>query len=102
AIDKLADEIKSLSGQLQGAGDPLIGFEGAGGEGEGRNFPVLFCRRAPLDKVIQAALGKTLVDLEKEIDNGPAPHSAALTLWKAAGQTTVERQEVDVQNVVAV
>ncbi len=102
-VQKAADDIQKFSGQLQTAQDPLLGFDGAGPEvAEGRNFPVLFCRRGVLDEVVQLALGASLAQLEKEIDDGPTPQSRALDGWRAIGETSVERQEVEVKNVVGV
>ena len=83
--------------------DPLLPFDGAGPDAaEGRNFPVLSCRRSVLDEVIKAALGTTLDKLEAEIDKGPTPHSRALDGWRAEGETSVDRQEAEVKNVVGV
>ncbi|MEX0977940.1 MAG: M28 family peptidase, partial [Pirellulales bacterium] len=83
--------------------DPLLPFNGAGSDGsEGRAFPVLACRRAALDPVVQAALGTSLAALEAEIDKGPTPKSRELTGWRAVGESTVDHQETEVKNVVAV
>jgi hypothetical protein len=103
SVQKAADDIQKFAGQIQKAQDPLLGFDGAGPEmADGRNFPVLFCRRSVLDAVLQSAAGATLAQLEKEIDNGPTPKSRVLTGWRVVGETSVERQEVEVKNVVGV
>jgi len=100
---RLTDDLKKFGEQLQSADDPLLPFEGAGPEGtEGREFPVLAVRRSVLDPVLQASLGQNLSQLEKEIDRGPAPRSRELAGWKILGQTSVERQEAEVKNVVGV
>ncbi|HEV3138688.1 MAG TPA: M28 family peptidase [Pirellulales bacterium] len=102
-IQTAAADIEKYSGQLQTAGDPLLAFDGAGPEvADGRNFPVLFCRRAVLDEVLQSASGTSLAQLEKEIDSGPTPQSRVLAGWRAVGETSVVRQEVEVKNVVGV
>ncbi|MBI3837431.1 MAG: M20/M25/M40 family metallo-hydrolase [Planctomycetia bacterium] len=102
-VQRAADDIQKLSSQLQAVQDPLLGFDGAGPDlAEGRTFPVLFCRRSVLDQVLQSAAGTSLTKLEKEIDNGPTPQSRVLTNWRAAGETSVERQEVEVKNIVGV
>lgn len=79
--EKFADQIKSYGSQIQGADDPLLGFDAAGGEGETRPFSVLFCRRAVIDPIVQAALGASLAQLEHDIDQGPTPHSHDLAGW---------------------
>ncbi len=102
-VAKLTADVERYADQLKKAQDPLLPFEGAGEEGsEGRDFPVLFVRRAELDQVIHAALGTSLSQLETDIDHGPTPHSRELTGWRAAGQATVERHEVEVKNVVGI
>jgi hypothetical protein len=102
-IRHLAEDIQKYAEQLQKTSDPLLPFEGAGSDGtEGRDFPVLACRRTALDQVFQAALGKSLAELETEIDKGPTPHSRELTGWRAEGQASVARQETEVKNIVGV
>ncbi len=102
-VEHLTDDIRRYAEQVQQAEDPLLAFEGAGPDAaEGRRFPVLACRRAELDQLVRATLGTTLSQLEADIDHGPKPHSRELVGWKAVGETSVERQEVEVKNVVGV
>ena len=101
-ILKLADDIKKLGDQLTAAKDPLLAFDGAGPDVDGRNFPVLFCQRSSLEPVLEAALGSTLGQLEAEIDKGPTPHSRELAGWRVAGESSIDRHEVEVKNVVGV
>ncbi len=98
----LTTEIDSLAAKVQAAADPMLAFTTVGPEGGRTGFPVLFCRRAAIDPIVQAALGMDLAKLEAEIDAGPKPRSAELAGWTAVGETTVERQEVEVKNVVGV
>lgn len=102
-IDNLSEDVRRFAGEIRKAEDPLLPFEGAGSEGsEGRQFPIVSVRRSDLNPIIEAALGKSLEQIEKEIDKGPKPHSQELTGWKVEGQTTVERQEVEVKNVIGI
>ncbi|MGH7137073.1 MAG: hypothetical protein ACREHD_15135, partial [Pirellulales bacterium] len=78
AVDKLIKEIASQSEKLRAEYDPLLPFAGAGPGDEAHRIPVVFCRRAVIEPMAKAALGKSLSDLEKEIDVGPTPHSAEL------------------------
>ncbi|HTU24823.1 MAG TPA: hypothetical protein VMF30_05470, partial [Pirellulales bacterium] len=80
-IDHLADDVKKYAAELKTAEDPLLDFEGAGMTGEARDFPVLWCKRRPIDRIIKQALGTTLEELEAEIDMGPTPHSRVLKGW---------------------
>jgi hypothetical protein len=99
----LADDVKKYAEALAKAQDPLLGFDGAGRDAsEGRNFPVLAVRRGAIDQVVQAVAGKSLAQLEAEIDKGPTPRSRELAGWKAVGEVAVEREESPVKNVVAV
>ena len=102
AVDKLLKEIASQSEKLRAEYDPLLPFAGAGPGDEAHQMPVLFCRRAVIEPMVKAALGKSLSDVEKEIDTGPTPHSAALTGWRLKGEVAVLRREAEVKNVVAV
>ena len=101
-VAKSVETIRELAERIQSATDPLLGFEGAGGGSEGRNFPVLYVRRSAMDGIIRQALGKPLAEIEQDIDKGPTPQSRALEGWRAIGETKVERQEADVKNVIAV
>ena len=101
-LDKLADEVKSYAQELRAADDPLLAFDGAGLTGEARDFPVLWCRRRPVDRMIKQALGTTLEQLEIEIDKGPTPHSHVLDGWSVRGDINIVRQETEIKNVAAV
>ncbi len=102
-IGKLAEDLTKSAEHLDASLDPLLPFDGAGPDTvEGRNFPVMFCRRSDLDEVVRAALNTTLAQLETGIDQGPTPHSQALSGWHAVGETGVQRQEAEVKNVVGV
>jgi hypothetical protein len=102
-IRGLADDVRRLSDELAAARDPLLPFDGAGrDDAEGRNFPILTCRREALDKAVQAAFGTNLAALEAEIDKGPTAKSRELAGWRASGEVTVEREEAPVKNVVGV
>ena len=101
-VEKIAEQIRDLGARLRDEIDPVLAFNRAGEGSESREFPVLHCRRGVIDEVVQAALGTTLAELERQIDQGPAPHSAELAGWRIAGEVTVQREEAEVRNVVAV
>lgn len=102
AVDKLLKEIAAQGEKLKAEYDPLLPFIGAGPGDEVRKMPVVFCRRAIIEPMVKAALGKSLTELETEIDAGPAPHSAELSGCRLNGEITVLRREAEVKNVVAV
>ncbi|HWB08221.1 MAG TPA: M28 family peptidase [Pirellulales bacterium] len=101
-IARLVKDVASQSEKLFGEYDPLLGFLGAGQGDEAHKVPVVFCRRTVLDPMVKAALGKTLSELERQIDAQPAPASAELAGWRLQGEVTVNRREAEVKNVVAV
>jgi acetylornithine deacetylase/succinyl-diaminopimelate desuccinylase-like protein len=101
-IAKLLKEVSSQSEKLFGEYDPLLGFLGAGQGDEAHKIPVVFCRRAVVEPMVKSALGKTLSELETQIDAEPAPASAEISGWRLQGEITVNRREAEVKNVVAV
>lgn len=101
-IKTLAEDVERYSQQAQQEIDPVLDFQRAGEDAEGREMPVLHCRRGVLDPIVQAALGKDLATLEKEIDNGPTPQSAELAGWRVLGQTSIDRDRTMIKNVIAV
>jgi Peptidase family M28/PDZ domain/PA domain len=101
-LDELADRIKGLSKDLQDGADSIMKFDRSGEDGEGREFPVLHCRRSAIDQAVTAALGADLATLEREIDTGPTPKSRELTGWRIVGETNIDRQQTAVKNVLGV
>lgn len=99
-IDHLLAEVQRRSQQIDESYDPVLPFRFGGG-GQGRELPVLHCRRAVLDRLLRAAAGTDLATLEEQIDTGPMPQSRTLAGWRATGQVEVERVEVQMRNVVA-
>jgi hypothetical protein len=66
------------------------------------HLPVLHLKRAVASKLLSAALGKTLTELEAQIDRNLSPQSAELPGWTAAAVVGVNRKDVTVKNVVGV
>jgi hypothetical protein len=81
--------------------DTLMKFGYAGSEPI-RDLPVLHITRAVADQVLKPALGKTLTELEAEIDEDLKPRSAILAGWRAGGVVSIDRKQAEVKNVVAV
>ena len=103
------DQMAKLDGQrheektrLRAELDPVLRFNAAGQASDGRRFPVLHMRRAVIDRVLQAALGKDLAKLEQEIDQGPTPHSQAISGWRLVGRANILRKPVEIKNVIGV
>jgi hypothetical protein len=103
---RLADAVKKLNfareqDQQEKDGDPLIVF-GYGGESRSGAIPVLHVKRAVADRVLKAALKKSLDELEAEIDGDLKPRSAVLEGWQARGATSVKSVQADVKNIIGV
>jgi hypothetical protein len=100
--DRLAGQIAELGKAIESEYDPVFDLQRAGQDSDARDIPVVHCRRGAVDELIRAARGESLSDIEKKIDEKPAPHSFELSGWRLAGQITVDRDQSDVKNVVAV
>jgi len=100
-VGKLTEEIKSRAEKLDLGMDTLVSLSAAGREGKSE-LPVMFAKRAAVDPIVQAALGKSLAELEAAIEEGPAPASAELSRWKAIGETRLIRGPIKARNVAAV
>jgi hypothetical protein len=98
----LMREVEAWSKQMEEQHDPILPMRQGCGPVIGDKFPVLFCCRGPLDRMLKASLGKDLATLEAEIDRGPTPHSAELTGWRLVGRVDVRSRPVELKNVVAV
>ncbi len=101
-MTELVERVRERGERLDDELDPLLRFNAAGSESEGRKFPVLNGRRAAIDNVLRSALDTDLAALERTIDEGPMPHSRELSGWRAIGDVSVERTETEVKNVLGV
>ncbi len=101
-IDILLEQARAASERVAVEYDPLFSFDRGGDESDSRRFAVVHCRRKTIEPIIESSLGKTLSQLEHDIDEGPAPQSRELAGWRVRGQTDIERVEVAVKNVVTV
>jgi hypothetical protein len=81
--------------------DPLIEF-GYGGNASDRQMPIFHIKQAVADRLLESALGKSLVEIESEIDQDLKPQSAVLAGWKAEGTASIRQVRADVKNVIGV
>ena len=105
ARKQLTQRIKQLEDQRQtekeGDFDKLIPF-GNAGYGKGGAPPVFHVKQSTCNKLLKAALDKSILDLEAEIEQDLMPHSVALTGWKARGKTAIKTIRSEVKNVIGV
>ncbi|MEW4530256.1 M28 family peptidase [Maioricimonas sp. JC845] len=81
--------------------DTLMEF-GYGGTRGGKSIPILHITQDVCDRMLKSSLGKSLAEIEAEIDETGEPQSALLSGWKAEGQTSFELVRVPVRNVIGV
>lgn len=79
----------------------LLKVSAAGLRAAHPGLPVLCCRRSLLEPAIRAAFGKSLSEIELEVDGGQ-PRSRELTGWRLTGRTDIRRTMTSARNVVAV
>jgi Zn-dependent M28 family amino/carboxypeptidase len=65
-------------------------------------MPAFHLRRAVVDDMLQASLGRGLCDIEAQIDRDLKPQSAPLAGWTADVDLHVRRTGIDAKNVVGV
>lgn len=98
-VASLAEELKQFGERFEAEADPLLKFSMA--RSGGGKLVVLHCRRSFIDPVVRAALGKSLADLEAEIDREFKPRSTELAGWRASGKADLGRQQAAAKNVLA-
>lgn len=81
--------------------DPLMPF-GYAGTRSGQSIPAFHMTRAACDRILTAALGKTLADVESEIDESGKPSSHVLDGFKAKVEANLKTIHVPVRNVIGV
>ncbi len=92
---------KARADAKKGDNDPLMVF-GYGGNGKAGGIPVVQLTLAATNRLLKASTGKTLEQLEAEIDKDLKPKSQVLAGWKADGVTSVRHLQVEVKNVIGV
>ncbi|MGE0757121.1 MAG: M20/M25/M40 family metallo-hydrolase [Pirellulaceae bacterium] len=102
AVAKLADRLTALHNESAGGADQVLAPDAAGYTMGARKMSVFFARRAPIDDMVRAALGKDLTALERDIDGDLKPRSRELAGWQAEVESSIELVKVRTRNVVAV
>ncbi|MCA9195517.1 MAG: M28 family peptidase [Planctomycetales bacterium] len=81
--------------------DQILQFDGAGKGDPASQVPTVFVSRLQIDKLLNLAVGKSLQDIELEIDEKLAVHSTELTGCRVKGSVSLLEKPIDTQNVVA-
>jgi hypothetical protein len=101
-INRLAESISTRAKRLTTGYDELLPFAGAGNESSHKTMPVWFMLRSSADAVVQQATGKSLAQLEAEIDETLKPRSQPLAGWIVRGEAAIVQQQAEVKNVIGV
>ena len=81
--------------------DPLMKF-GYGGRPRGKSVPVMHVSKDAADQLLSTAIGKSLAEIEVEIDETRKSQSVVLSEWQAVGETSLEVVRREVKNVIGV
>ncbi|PQO38202.1 M28 family peptidase [Blastopirellula marina] len=99
-VASLSTKIAEYGEQLEAGTDKLIPMTGAGNETSRPEFPVMFAKRSDFEPLIEKQFGKTLAEIETEIDKTLKPIVGELKGWKAVGETDVIRTKATIRNVI--
>ncbi|NOY29292.1 MAG: M28 family peptidase [Planctomycetes bacterium] len=100
-IAKAKKRVKRWQGRAEGDHDELLAFS-AGKSSMPREIAVVHCRRQAMDDLFAAAGQPFLSELETAIDDGPKPRSFELVGCRVRGNISIEREIVDLVNIVGV
>ncbi len=82
--------------------DPLLDFSYSASSDATAPIPAVHLRRAVADSLVRTSLGKSLKEIEEEIDFSLKPQSAELKGWTANLKTSVERNGIQAKNIIGV
>lgn len=99
--ERVAGQIASRAKMVSDQIDPLLGVERAGDSDDPNRLPVLFCRRALIERLVKAATGSDLAAIEQQIDATGKPASRELPGWRIAGETEILHTKTPARNVLA-
>ncbi len=81
-------------------GDQLMRVAEAGASLAKSKVPTIFCSRSVIDPLVQKSTGKSLTELQAEIDSTGMPKSVVLKDVKATGEVNIASKDVIARNVV--
>lgn len=81
-------------------GDQVMRVAEAGASLAKSKVPTIFCSRSIIDPLVKKSTGKSLTELQAEIDSTGMPKSVVLKDVKAAGEVDITAKDVIARNVV--
>ena len=102
ALREAATNISETVSELNGDGDAILEFDEAGSPSGRKSMPVYFARRSVIDPLIKASFGKTLAEIESEVDETLKPFVGTLTGYRIKGSASLIQEKANVKNVIGV
>ena len=88
--------------KLNGDGDAILEFDEAGSPSNRKSMPVYFARRSVIDPLVKASFGKTLAEIESQVDKTMKPFVGHLTGYRIKGSASLIQEKANVKNVIGV
>ncbi|MFN0198262.1 MAG: M28 family peptidase [Planctomycetaceae bacterium] len=98
-LKPLFDALVKTGDDDDSAVDPLLDLQVGSSNVSDRAIPVLHCKREMINRILQAAMSKSLVDVEAVIQTSQKPSSHLLSDWKIAGEVSVTWRGSELKNV---
>ena len=102
ALREAVNNISDTVSELNGDGDAILSFNGAGTSSNRKSMPVFFARRSSIDPMIVSAFGKSLTQIEAEVDKTLVPIAGEIKGWSIKGSASLMQQKAKVKNVIGV
>jgi hypothetical protein len=102
SLAQISSNISETASELGGDGDAVLNFDGAGTNSTRKSMPVFFARRNTVEPMIQQTFGKSLTEIETEIDKTLKPIVGPITKWTAKGEAKLIQTKTEVKNVVGI
>lgn len=93
------DQVQSILDKHES--DPLMNF-GYGGTRAGSSLPTFHISQGLCNEILTSSVGKTLPEIEAQIDESGTPFSRNLTGWKVSAEATLKIIRIPVRNVIGV
>ena len=102
ALRQAANNISDTVSELNGDGDAILEFDEAGSPSNRKSMPVYFARRSVIDPLVKASFGKTLAEIESQVDKTMKPFVGKLTGYRIKGSASLIQEKANVKNVIGV
>ncbi|MDA0833960.1 MAG: M28 family peptidase [Planctomycetota bacterium] len=98
-LQPLIDAVVKAGTDHQTSVDPLLDLQTSSSSFADRSIPVLHCKRALVNRIVDASLSRSLDDLEQHIVDSHKPSSHLFDDWKITGEVSVTWNGSELKNV---